>query len=252
MVLPLAMTVCSVFAVCSCSDDEHETDMVSNHNHCKVTLSIKNEKGDTCSRFRFGENMIFCLDFLNTSTSSFSNLRGAELYNAAKNRCNTVLNQCKKHNVLFRISNYARTLPWLNEKHERLINKLKSYGIRFSLSPKDATWMDYGFEYFDRHGTPEELSVAYDQCNTPCHEIRGSKFYFCVMARSVSENMGRNVGVDDCLDLSKLHPIRDKRLVFEYMMGYSDKGYLDMCNYCHGADSEKYIIPVAEQIKDEQ
>ena len=39
---------------------------------------------------------LFSLDFLNTNTSSFSNLRGSELYNAARNRCNTVLNQCKK------------------------------------------------------------------------------------------------------------------------------------------------------------
>ena len=39
---------------------------------------------------------IFNLDFLNTNTTSFSNLRGTELYNAAKSRCNAVLNQCKK------------------------------------------------------------------------------------------------------------------------------------------------------------
>ena len=39
---------------------------------------------------------MFSLDFLNTdSTSSFSNLRGRELYNAAKKRCNTILTQCK-------------------------------------------------------------------------------------------------------------------------------------------------------------
>ncbi|MDE6250402.1 MAG: hypothetical protein K2M34_02075 [Alphaproteobacteria bacterium] len=38
---------------------------------------------------------LFNLDFLNTGTTSFSNLRGTELYNAAKKRCNTVLNQCK-------------------------------------------------------------------------------------------------------------------------------------------------------------
>jgi hypothetical protein len=39
---------------------------------------------------------MFNLDFLNTnSSSSFSNLRGTELYNAAKSRCNTVLTQCK-------------------------------------------------------------------------------------------------------------------------------------------------------------
>ncbi|MBO5834379.1 MAG: hypothetical protein J6R22_05500 [Alphaproteobacteria bacterium] len=39
---------------------------------------------------------IFNLDFLNTdNTSSFSNLRGSSLYNAAKKRCNTILNSCK-------------------------------------------------------------------------------------------------------------------------------------------------------------
>lgn len=39
---------------------------------------------------------IFSLDFLNTNTISFSNLRGTDLYNAAKKRCNTVLTQCKE------------------------------------------------------------------------------------------------------------------------------------------------------------
>lgn len=40
---------------------------------------------------------IFNLDFLGTgNTGSFSNLRGDELYRAAKKRCNTVLTQCKE------------------------------------------------------------------------------------------------------------------------------------------------------------
>lgn len=38
---------------------------------------------------------LFSLDFLGTNTSSFSNLRGRDLYNAATKRCNTVLTQCK-------------------------------------------------------------------------------------------------------------------------------------------------------------
>ena len=38
---------------------------------------------------------IFSLDFLGGDTSSFSNLRGAELYKAAKKRCSTVISQCK-------------------------------------------------------------------------------------------------------------------------------------------------------------
>lgn len=40
---------------------------------------------------------LFNLDFLGGGTTgSFSNLRGVELYNAAKKRCKTVLNQCKE------------------------------------------------------------------------------------------------------------------------------------------------------------
>ncbi len=39
---------------------------------------------------------IFSIDFLNANSSNtFSNMRGAQLYNAAKKRCNTVLTQCK-------------------------------------------------------------------------------------------------------------------------------------------------------------
>ena len=39
---------------------------------------------------------LFNLDFLNTDGGSFSNLRGTDLYNAAKRRCNNVLKECKE------------------------------------------------------------------------------------------------------------------------------------------------------------
>ncbi len=67
MFLPLAMAMCSVFAVCSCSDDEQEPvpDKVSYR--YAVSTCIKNEKGDTCRRFRYGENMVFCMDLKNPS-----------------------------------------------------------------------------------------------------------------------------------------------------------------------------------------
>lgn len=38
---------------------------------------------------------LFNLNFLNNSSGSMTNLRGAELYSAAKKRCQTVLSQCK-------------------------------------------------------------------------------------------------------------------------------------------------------------
>ena len=39
---------------------------------------------------------LFNLDFLSNDGGSFSNLRGTELYNAAKRRCNNVLKECKE------------------------------------------------------------------------------------------------------------------------------------------------------------
>ena len=40
---------------------------------------------------------LFSLDFLTTgSTSNLSNMRGTQLYNAAKNRCKTILDQCEE------------------------------------------------------------------------------------------------------------------------------------------------------------
>lgn len=41
-------------------------------------------------------NDLFTLDFLSNDNSSFSSLRGGDLYNAAKKRCATVINQCKE------------------------------------------------------------------------------------------------------------------------------------------------------------
>ena len=69
------------------------------------------------------------------------------------------------------------------------------------------------------------------------------------MARSVNENMKRGIGLDDYLDIGAMDPKskKDKRIFLEYTMGYSKKGYLDMCRFCNGADREKYIIPAAIQ-----
>ena len=39
---------------------------------------------------------LFSLDLLSGNNSTFSSLRGGDLYNAAKKRCNTVINQCKE------------------------------------------------------------------------------------------------------------------------------------------------------------
>lgn len=159
-----------------------------------------------------------------------------------------LLRVCKKYNVLFLISNYSGTIPRLKKKYEMLVSKLKEQGVSYLLGSETDTWMDYGFEYVDRKVDEEQLIKVFDACATPCKEVRGSRLYSCVMARSVSENLGYNVGENDYLDLDRLEGSNWKKELLEFTLGYSEKGYLDMCNYCHGAEAKNYTIPAAEQL----
>lgn len=160
-----------------------------------------------------------------------------------------LLEKCRKHSVLFRISNYTNSISKLEEQYERLKEIFKNNDIDYRIGKKETTWMDYGFDYYKRECSDEALIKVFDECHTPCHEVRENKFYYCVMARSVAENLKFNVGDEDYLDLRKLTESNWKREFLEFILGYSEKGYMDMCRYCHGASCHDYPIPVAEQME---
>ena len=159
-----------------------------------------------------------------------------------------ILDACQKYGVHFEISNYSVQNPWLEDRYCKLTELLAENKIEYQLGKAEKQWMDYGFEYVDREESEDELIQVFDKCQTPCKEIRGSRLYFCVMARSVSDNLQLGVGKDDYLDLNMLSEREYKNVLLEFSIGYSEKGYLDMCKHCNGADAEKYLIPVAEQL----
>ncbi|MCI8666134.1 MAG: 4Fe-4S cluster-binding domain-containing protein [Dorea sp.] len=159
-----------------------------------------------------------------------------------------LLNLCRKYDVTIRISDYSATLKHLELKYEQLKKEFENHKVSYIMGGKETKWMDYGFESVDRKGKEKELMQAFEHCKTPCREIRGSRFYYCVMARSVSENLGFGLGEDDYLELSDKRK-EDKKIVLEFQQGFSEKGYLDMCNHCNGADAVNHPIPCAEQIE---
>lgn len=158
-----------------------------------------------------------------------------------------LISRCKKHQVFFRISNYTRVMPGMQEKLNRLTRIFDENALPYCLLPQEHKWTDYGFDFVDRNH--KDLQTVFDSCKTECHEIRRNKLYFCIMARSVAENTKRNIGLDDCLELSDLEhkKLISKKEILEYLMGYSEKGYLEMCNYCNGSERSKYPILAAEQ-----
>ena len=156
-----------------------------------------------------------------------------------------VLELCKKYDVLIRISNYSAKISRLKERYEKLCLKLEQVGVNYDMGEEAYEWMDYGFSSLDRKATPEELIRVFDSCTTPCRELRNGRIYYCVQARSSGENLQFAVGQDDYLDLRNEN---DKAVILEYLTGYSEKGYMEMCNYCYGAEAEQHPIPVAEQL----
>ena len=151
---------------------------------------------------------------------------------------------CKKYRMTIRVSDYSDTLPRLTERYKLLYERLSDVEVIVWKTQKKNSWFDYGFEEVDRGRETGQLIAAFDQCRTHCREIRGSRFYYCVMARSVPENMGWEIGKDDHLELEDL---KDKKIFFEYQQGFSEKGYLDMCRHCRGASAPNFLIPAAEQ-----
>lgn len=158
-----------------------------------------------------------------------------------------LLQVCRQYGILFRISNYSMQLPHLKEKYRRLTELLDERGIEYMLGDAEEKWMDYGFDSVCRDDNETELQKVLNRCQTSCREVRGNRYYYCVMARSVSDNMGFGVGKDDFLDLEKL-PEDYKKILLEFELGYSEKGYLDMCRRCNGVEAKKYPVPAAEQV----
>lgn len=155
-----------------------------------------------------------------------------------------IIELCKKHRVTIRVSDYSDTIPRLKQRYKLFYEKLSDVDVIVWKTEKENSWFDYGFEEVDRGKDVDVVTAVFDRCRTDCREIRGSRYYYCVMARSVPENMGWEIGTDDYLELKDL---KDKKIFFEYQQGFSQKGYLDLCRHCRGAEAMQFLIPAAEQ-----
>ena len=144
---------------------------------------------------------MFSLDFLNTDDGSFSNLRGTALYNAAKKRCSTVLNQCKDAGATATqiTGNYELAIDkdciayeqGLTKMNETLLKNVRS--ANQMLQKARLTVLQNKNEY-DARG----CIAALDTCMTD-DIVWGSDYYICIdpTKKYIDENgnviLGQNV-----------------------------------------------------------
>ncbi|MDE7000718.1 MAG: 4Fe-4S cluster-binding domain-containing protein [Lachnospiraceae bacterium] len=162
-----------------------------------------------------------------------------------------LLKQCVKYGVVIKISNYSAAVPRLVPVYADLEQTLKRQGVAYEMGGPEMEWFDYGFDYVNKEDASQaEMVRHFDGCKTSCREVRKNKYHYCVMARSVSENMGFDIGNEDYLDLGQLSEAGYKKILLEFNLGYSDKGYLDMCRHCNNAVVAKNRrFPAAEQFE---
>lgn len=156
----------------------------------------------------------------------------------------TLLEVCKKYNVIIRVSDYSNTIPHLKNHYIRFYEKLKDLNSIVWETNNENSWADYGF---DNHVLKNEADTlrTFDTCKTLCREVKGKKYYYCVMAHTVANNMNLEMGENDYFDLGLEF---DKKELLEFEVGYSEKGFLDMCGICRGKEAGKFSIPAAEQM----
>lgn len=156
----------------------------------------------------------------------------------------TLLELCKKYNVVIRVSDYSKTIPRLKKNYAAFYEKLKEISCIVWETDNESSWLDYGFDGGVSKDESDTLRT-FDACKTPCREVRGEKYYYCVMAHTVADNMNLHIGEYDYFDLRADF---DRKELLEFEAGYSEKGFLDMCSICRGKEAAKYPIPAAEQM----
>ena len=118
----------------------------------------------------------------------------------------------------------------MKNKLSRFTEKMDAYGIRYEI-PQVDFWCDFGFRAKDHpEKSSEELIDMFDACRSTCRAFHEGKFIFCVPAMYASRAVYENEPVDtDCCFESG-----DKNEIMEWNLGYSEKGYLNMCAKCFG------------------
>lgn len=158
----------------------------------------------------------------------------------------SVVNACKKYKCSFLISNYTKVIPKLKSKVRNLIKLLEENEIEYKLLDEEIEWIDFGFNYVKN--SDQEAEVIFNRCGTDCREIRNNRYYYCVMARSVSDNL-HIAECDEFFDMDSYDRDNNLKQLLEFELGYSKKGYLEMCKHCNGMNCNDRRIPAGEQVK---
>lgn len=194
---------------------------------------------------------IFNLDFLNLNTGSFSNLRGTSLYNAAKNRCRVVLNQCEEAgaNIDQITANYDLAIDkdciayeqGLTKMNQTLVSNVRSANLMLQ---KARLAVLQNKNQYDAKG----CIAALDTCMTD-EMVCGADYTKCLdpTKRYIDENGNVVLGQDITNILDFMADYNNANIVSDFLSeSYGSETYFDK-TYCAGEGNDgrcvvKYLL----------
>lgn len=154
----------------------------------------------------------------------------------------------KKYDVFYRFSDYR---PYTNERQkiEEVISLLQKNGIRYD-HVRFEKWCDCGYPQTSNGiKKAEDLIKFFDACDRKsCHSLCNGLVLYCGMMKGADRINYWNIDTSDAFDISVYDA--DKRIeLIEYMLGYSEKGYLHYCQKCNGSfNVNRNVIEAGKQL----
>lgn len=156
----------------------------------------------------------------------------------------------KKYNIEVFIDDYSRYVEKSKDILPIIIKKFEKYGVKYIVNRgEDAYWIDLAPFETDNKGLSEEELINYrDRCGVPYREVRDGKIYSCNYASFAIKAGIQEDSENDYFDLLKYSADKKKELI-EFILGYTEKGYVDFCKCCAGfLPINPYKKPAGRQI----
>lgn len=140
------------------------------------------------------------------------------------------------------IDDYRHTVPLEEKQFPQIIKKFENWGIAYSIN-SHTQWFDLAVHTADFSHLDEAGLIAHrDGCNIYLSQLINGRVYSCCY-----ENYARVAGVVDHADSIDIATTPKVELL-EYRLGYTKKGYLDMCTHCYGLGNDSICQAAAMQI----
>lgn len=157
----------------------------------------------------------------------------------------------KKYNFKLLVEDYSTYVEKSKMIVPQIIEKLNDYGISYGCNiGEDGYWIDFApFETDNSHMSEEELIEYRRCCGVPYRNLKNGKLYSCNYASFAMTAGIQSEEENDWYDLSIYEKENDK-ILMEFIMGYTEKGYVDFCKHCAGFLSiNPHRKPVGKQLE---